>query len=195
MSNLGMTVLLFIFMTVPAFAGSLWNENSASPYSTQKAYKIGDIINVLIAESSSAKHLADTKTTAKDDLAAKFTHTLQRLAPIIGVSNQAAGQLYNVYEGKGQTSRGSSLQARIATWVTETLPNGNLAIKGQHKVEVNGEVQEITITGIIRPKDISGANTIYSYQVANANVSVKGEGTVADAEAPGWITRFLNWLF
>jgi flagellar L-ring protein precursor FlgH len=47
----------------------------------------------------------------------------------------------------------------------------------------------------VRPKDISGANTVYSYQVASAELTVKGAGAVADAESPGWITRILNWLF
>jgi flagellar L-ring protein precursor FlgH len=75
------------------------------------------------------------------------------------------------------------------------LPNGNLKIKGKHKVEVNDEIQEITISGIVRPKDISGSNSIYSYQVANAELAVKGTGVVAETEAPGWLTRLFNWLF
>ncbi|MBU1026512.1 MAG: flagellar basal body L-ring protein FlgH, partial [Candidatus Margulisbacteria bacterium] len=47
----------------------------------------------------------------------------------------------------------------------------------------------------VRPKDISGANSVYSYQVASAELSVIGTGAVAEAESPGWITRILNWLF
>lgn len=178
-----------------ASADSIWNENSASPYSTQKAYKVGDIINVIILESSNAKNLANTKTNVKDDLSAKFTHTIQRLAPIIGKDNSLAGDVSNQYTGDGSTTRGSNVSARIAAWVTEVLPNGNLSIKGQHKVEVNDELQQITLTGIVRPKDISGVNTVYSYQVASANLSVRGSGAVADTAAPGWLTRLFNWLF
>lgn len=189
------TVMLLCFCVGVVGADSLWNENSASPYSSQKAYKVGDIINVIILESSSAKNLAGTKTDVKDDLGIKFTHTLQRLAPIIGTSNQVAGGWGNKYTSSGQTTRGSQVTARISAWVTEVLPNGNLAIKGKHRVEVNDEQQEITFTGIVRPKDISGANTIYSYQVANVELSMKGTGTVADSESPGWLTRIFNWLF
>lgn len=195
MKNVIFYFLFFVFMVGSVFADSIWNENSASPYSTQKAYKVGDIINVIILESSSAKNLAGTKTDVRDDLGAKFTHTIQRLAPIVGTNNQATGQFSNKYAGSGQTTRGSNVQARVSAWVTDILPNGNLQIKGVHRVEVNTEVQEITLTGIVRPKDISGANTIYSYQVANANLSVKGSGAVADSESPGWLTRILNWLF
>ena len=169
--SLGFWILSFGFLSVnSSFADSIWNKDSSSPYTTQRAYKVGDIINIIILESTSAKNIAGTKTDVKDDLGAKFTHSLQRLAPVIGTNNQLAGNVSNRYSGLGQTSRTSNVQARIAAWVTDVLPNGNLSIKGKHRVEVNEEVQEITVTGIIRPQDISGANTLFSYQVANAEL-------------------------
>jgi len=131
----------------------------------------------------------------KDDLSMKFTHTLQRLAPIIGTNNQMAGNATNKYSGIGSTQRASNVQARISAWVTEVLPNGNLEIEGKHRVQVNDETQEITSRGTVRPKDISGANTVYSYQVANADLIVRGSGVIADTESPGFITRIFNWLF
>ncbi len=188
--------LMFGFMAVrPAHADSLWNENSAGPYSPQKAYKVGDIINVVILENSTAKNSATTKTNVNDNLSAKFTHNLQRLAPIIGTNSQAVGQLQNQYTGDGSTARGNNVSARIAAWVVEVIPNGNLSIKGRHRININDEEQEITITGIVRPKDIAGSNTVYSFQVANAELAVSGSGAVSDAGAPGWLTRIFNWLF
>lgn len=187
--------LLVIIASMSASADSVWDKESASPYSTEKAYKTGDIINIVVLESTSAQNKAGTKTDIKDDLGAKFSHTFARLNPLIGANNQVDGQAFNRYQGEGRTSRTSNVQARIAAWVTDVLPNGNLTISGKHKVEVNDEVQEITITGIVRPKDISGANTVFSYQVANAELSVRGTGVVAETESPGWISRILNWLF
>ncbi|MBU1027183.1 MAG: flagellar basal body L-ring protein FlgH, partial [Candidatus Margulisbacteria bacterium] len=186
-------IILMGFCSV-SFADSIWNKESSSPYSTGKAYKEGDIINIMILESSQAQNKAGTDTDVKDDLGVKFTHSIQQLTPIIGANNQATGQLYNRYKGLGGTTRTSNVQARIAAWVTDVLENGNLIIKGNHKVKVNSEIQEITITGMVRPKDISGANSVYSYQVASAELSVIGTGAVAEAESPGWITRILNWL-
>jgi flagellar L-ring protein FlgH len=189
-------ILMFGFLSpAPVLADSLWNDNSASPYSPSKAYKVGDIINVVILENSSAKNQALTKTNVADNLSAKFTHTLQRLAPVIGMNTQAAGQLQNQYTGDGSTTRGNNVQARIAAWVIEVLPNGNLLIKGRHKVNVNDELQEITLTGTVRPRDIAGSNTVFSYQVANAELTVNGTGAVSDTAQPGWLTRIFNWLF
>jgi flagellar L-ring protein precursor FlgH len=154
---------------------------------------VGDIISVIILESSSAKNLAGTRTDVRDDLGLRFQHTLQGLTS--SGNNTMTGQASNRYSGSGQTTRGSTVQARITAWVTDVLPNGNLAIKGAHRVEVNSELQEINLTGIVRAKDISGSNTIFSYQVANAELSIKGTGAVAEAESPGWISRIFNWLF
>ena len=188
-------IFCLILLPLSAYADSVWNKDSASPYSTDKAYKDGDIVHIIILESTSAQNRAGTKTDVRDDLGMKFSHTIQGLAPVIGTSNQATGQFSNKYKGLGQTSRVSNVQARIASWVTEVMENGNLKITGKHKVEVNDEIQEITITGIVRTKDISGANTVFSYQVANAELAVRGTGVVADTESPGWLTRFFNWLF
>ena len=188
-------ILGICLVSSAALADSIWNSESASPYSTSKAYKVGDIINIIILESTTAQNRAGTKSDVRDDLSLKFTHTIQRLAPTIGRDNQATGQASNKYQGLGQTSRYSNVQARISAWVTEIMPNGNLKVKGRHKVEVNDEIQEISITGMVRAKDISGANSVYSYQVADAALAVKGTGVVAETESPGWLTRIFNWLF
>jgi len=186
---------LVLIGATPLWADSIWKDSNASPYSTQKAYKVGDIINIIILENSSAKNKSGSNTNVSDDLAAKLTHTIAKLAPIIGTDNSIGIQLANQYAGDGSTTRGSNVTARVAAWVTEVQPNGNLAIKGKHKVEVNDDLQEITITGTVRAKDISGANTIYSYQVANVDLAMKGTGSVSDVSTPGWFTRFFNWLF
>lgn len=178
-----------------ADADSLWKKSSSSPYSPEKSYKVGDIITVLINETSSAQHKAGTKTDIKDDLGLKFTHSIDRLTPLIGTNNTAAGQWSNKYGGTGGTERSSNVTARVAALVTEVMDNGNLKIEGKHKVNVNDENQEIMISGIVRSKDISVNNSIYSHQVANAEVAISGTGVVQEAESPGWLTRVLNWLF
>lgn len=188
-------VFFIIFFATAAFSDSLWSEKSSSPYSPEKAYKKGDIVTVIILESTTAKHEAGTNTYVKDDLGMKFSHTIARLDPYIGREGSITGQGSNRYQGTGRTQRTSNVQAKIAATVTDVDKNGNLMIEGTHKIEINDELQEINIKGMVRSKDISISNTIYSYQVANAEVTIFGVGTVQEAESPGWITRILNWLF
>ncbi|MGW8193918.1 MAG: flagellar basal body L-ring protein FlgH, partial [Desulforhopalus sp.] len=76
-------------------------------------------------------------------------------------------------------------------------PNGQLKIRGGKEVMVNNEVQMIYLTGIIRPVDITAANTVLSSKVLNARISYTGKGSVSDKQKPGWMMRLLDnvWPF
>lgn len=189
-------LLGILLLGLTANADSIFKaEKATSPYSPDKSFKVGDIITILIMETSSAQHKAGTNTDTKDDFGLKFNHTIDRLTPVIGTSNSLGGQNSQKYGGSGSTQRQSNVQAKVAALVTEVLDNGNLKIEGHHKVSVNDENQEILVSGTVRSKDISISNAIYSYQVADADISIKGSGPIQEAEAPGWFTRILNWLF
>ena len=178
-----------------SYGDSLWSSDTPSPYSPTKAYKPGDILSVYIVENTNAQHKAGTDTNIKDDMSLKFTHTLDRLTSLIQKDSEGKWQNSNKYTGTGTTQRASSVTAKIAAMVTEIMPNGNISIEGSHKIDINNETQDILISGIVSPKDINPGDIVYSYQIANANVSVKGEGVIQEAEEPGWFTRVLNWLF
>jgi flagellar L-ring protein precursor FlgH len=60
---------------------------------------------------------------------------------------------------------------------------------------INGEEQEIVISGLIRSRDVTPDNTVLSTFVADAEIAFVGTGVVADKNKPGIITRLLNWLF
>lgn len=62
---------------------------------------------------------------------------------------------------------------------------------------VNNEVQIIYLTGIIRPVDITAANTVNSDKILNARISYTGDGVLSDKQEPGWIMRSLDnvWPF
>ena len=82
--------------------------------------------------------------------------------------------------------------------VADVLPNGFLKVQGEKIMNLNQGSEVIRIRGIIRPQDISSANTIESQQIANAEITYKGKGMVADSNDAGWLTRFFNsgwWPF
>ena len=75
------------------------------------------------------------------------------------------------------------------------MPNDTMRIEGRQKIVINGEEQEIVISGIIRNRDVAPDNTVLSTFVADAEIAFLGTGIVADKNNPGIITRIFNWLF
>ena len=67
----------------------------------------------------------------------------------------------------------------VAAVVTGILPNGNLIIEGTQEVRTNAELRQLTVSGIIRPEDISSANTIRHTQIAEARIAYGGRGDIS----------------
>jgi flagellar L-ring protein precursor FlgH len=82
--------------------------------------------------------------------------------------------------------------AQIAVRVIDVLPNHNLLIEGKRETSFSDEHQTIVLHGVIRPEDVTSANTVLSYNVADASISIVGKGTVTDTQNKGWFTRILD---
>ncbi len=190
-----LTAVIIIAVSAAAIADSLWSDKSVSPYSNQRSYKVGDVVMVLIIESTSAVQKAGTDTSAQDNLSMNFTHTIQQLNPLVAPTTSLSGSKSSAFNGSGSTTRSSNVLAAVGATVTEVMQNGNLVIQGTHKVSVNDESQEISIKGVVRPSDITQWNTVNSYQVADSTVTVKGKGTVGETTSPGLLMKILNWIF
>jgi flagellar L-ring protein FlgH len=72
--------------------------------------------------------------------------------------------------------------------------NGDLVVAGEQSLEINGEEQLITLSGIVRPRDVTGDNTVLSSRIADARIRFAGEGFVTDQSKPGLLARIFNFL-
>jgi flagellar L-ring protein precursor FlgH len=81
--------------------------------------------------------------------------------------------------GSGAVNRSEKISLTIAAVVTAVLPNGNMMIQGTQEVRTNTDVRQLTVAGIVRPEDISSANTIKHTQIAEARISYGGRGDIS----------------
>jgi flagellar L-ring protein precursor FlgH len=179
----------------PPLEGSLWSPHiNSNYYADLKARNVGDIVTINIVESASASKNAETKTARTSGLEASWSGVLSKL---VGgwVGDEQKVSFGNEFDGKGETTRSSRLNAYITAQVVQVLPNGNLVIQGTREVQVNQEKQFIFVQGIIRPEDISSSNIILSTSIAEARIELSGQGAVSDKQRPGWFARILDWVW
>tara|TARA_Y100001970_G_scaffold33236_2_gene41275 strand:- start:7835 stop:8395 length:561 start_codon:yes stop_codon:yes gene_type:complete len=177
-------------------------DNAKTPFYgvNRRLIRVGDIITIYVSESTSAAQQASTSTERESRLGASIQNNWEQVGNLLGNETLNQKRQYGLngddkYEGSGQTSRRSQVKAVVSSVVTEILDNGNLYVEGIHKVKVNDELETIRVAGVIRPQDISPKNSVYSYQVAKAEISVHGSGVVASKQSPGIMTKVFNWLF
>ena len=187
--SLGMAAPVFGANATP----SLWSDEGGNRYSNRKAMHVGDLITVLVTESSQGSNSA-TLNTQKES---KFNATggpnigALKFIPLFQANTDVKDQL----TGTGQTSLSGQLTTKITAKVIEIRPNGHLVIEGSRLISVNGDDDRITLHGVARPEDIQADNTILSTYLAEARITYDGKGAVKNAAHRGFILRLLSWFF
>jgi len=188
-------VLLLATMALPASGQGLFSRRPAESSTmfedrrAPRASKVGDILTVLVMETTSASNTSAVDTEKEASLNWSGPGGLK--LPGFSLSADAT----NEFEGEGSTSRSQSIQARISVQVVDVRPNGDLVIEGSRVIDINGESEVIYVSGSINPFVIPATNIIESFRVANLQVSYKGKGVLTEGSRPGFVVRFLSWLF
>jgi flagellar L-ring protein precursor FlgH len=172
--------------TGQASANSLWRAGARTFFHDQRARRVGDILTVNVAIADNAQVSNETNRSRASSASAGAPHffglesTIGKIIPssnngtnLIGLSGADSS------DGKGVITRSETINLTLAAIVTAVLPNGNLVIQGRQQVTTNNELRDLTISGIVRPEDISATNTINHTQIAEARISYGGKGDVS----------------
>jgi len=180
--------------------GSIYQaSNSVGLFEDVKAHRVGDILTIKLVESTNASKSATT-TTKKTDSIDTGTPTLLGSGVVFNGVNPLNNSLSssNNFTGDGASTQSNTLTGNITVTVARVLSNGNLIVRGQKILTLNHGDEYIRISGIVRPADIGSDNSVLSTQIANADISYSGRGTLADTNHMGWLARFFNgswWPF
>ena len=175
---------------------SLWQSGSRSFFNDQRATDIGDIITVEI-------EIDDSAEISNSSNRQRSSQTSAGVSNFFGLE-QSVGQLFNNafdpenmigaqadsdQNGSGAINREEKIEFTMAAVIVDRLPNGNLVVAGRQEVRINGELREITVSGIIRPEDVTANNTISQTQIAEARISYGGRGQLSAVQRPNWGQR------
>lgn len=188
-------VVLALALPTRALAQSMWTaETAKSMFADKRARSIGDLLTILVQESTSSAKENSTKTSKSTGLDAAINTFLYSPAasglltkggklPAINMASK------NSFDGGGQIQNTEKLTARIAVRVVDVLPNGNLVIEGRRQTKIAGETTDAVLRGVVRGEDVAANNTVYSYNVADASIQYLSKGPVSDSQRKGWFTK------
>ncbi|HET8702164.1 MAG TPA: flagellar basal body L-ring protein FlgH [Nitrococcus sp.] len=167
-------------------------------YEDRTARRVGDIVTVTLDEKTDASKDANTQLGRQYTYALPTPTLLGKHLVYNGTPVSFDVDSKQDFKGGGSSTQSNALSGVITATVIRVKPNGNLVIQGQKKLTLNRGDEYVTITGEVRPDDLSADNTVSSTRVANARISYTGDGALADSSTVGWLTRlFLSiiWPF
>lgn len=144
-------------------------RRAVSLYADVKAYQAGDLITVILAERTSARR--SSESTAQQSARVGGSGTTSS-GDFFGLDAQFGGQR----DSDSRTVQSDLLAGTITARVVGVDAAGNLSIEGERRLNVDGAVHLMTVQGLVRPADVTTANTVLSYQIAGADVVYRQEG-------------------
>ena len=131
-----------------------------SLYRDVKAKRIGDVITVVLQESTSGSSTSDNKqSTSSDGMASgSMSGSFLPFEPTFGSGvnvNYGADQ-------KNLSSQRQLLEGYISVQIVEVTQSGDLMVEGNRMTEVNGEIHKMSLSGIVRQNDVDSKNQVLS---------------------------------
>ena len=181
-------IAVLLLAGMPVEAANLYTNGNWPALATDRtAHRVGDILTILVYESSAATNTANNNSDRKSNFGGDIS---------AGVKfNESANlDLRSGSNNAGTTNRSGAMVAQIGAVVDQVLPNGDLQISGAELLNINGEKTKIRVKGRVRLADITAQNTVLSSRLADAVIVYNGEGFVSSSAKPGIVTRIFDWL-
>lgn len=176
-------------MPSEAGAQSLWADNRRSVFADRRAGQVGDILTILISESSTtSQSLSNSNSKSGNQSLSAGTGIFSFLAAATASGSDS-------FKANGSANNTNTATGNVTVTVVEVKDNGNLVVEGTQSIWNNKNEHKITVTGVVRPEDISYNNTISSTKVADATLRFDGKGPLNAKQRQGILTQIFNILF
>jgi len=159
--------------------------------SDSRAFRPGDVLTVVLQETTQASKSADTSFGKQSKVA---------IAPVVvgghALDSDVSVDAKRTFDGSATSTQQNALQGAITVIVEDVLPNGLLLVRGEKSLTLNQGEEFLRVAGYVRAQDIDSNNRVSSQRIANARIVYSGRGALHDANSAGWLTRFFTspWI-
>jgi flagellar L-ring protein precursor FlgH len=165
----------------------VFSAETVSLTSDARAFRVGDVVTVQLQETTQASKKAGTSfSKGSTATAAPITAFGKSLKTGLSIAGDRS------FTGDATSTQQNALTGAITVIVQEVLPNGLLRVAGEKRLQLNQGEEFVRLKGYLRAADIDNENQVSSLRVANARIAYSGQGSLADANTPGWLTRFFT---
>jgi len=169
-------------------SGGVFSADTISLTSDARAFRVGDVVTVILQETTQASKKAGTSFSKGSTASVTPITALGKIFPKTGIDMNADRS----FTGDSTSTQQNALSGAVTVIVQEVLPNGLLRVSGEKRLQLNQGEEFLRLKGYVRAGDIDNDNQVSSLRVANARIAYSGQGTLADANTPGWLTRFFT---
>ena len=170
-----------------------------------RVFRKHDLIQIVVRESSDTE-IEQELDTEKDwamtgEIKAFPDIRLNELLQLIMRAGRTTGlpkldvSVGKDFEGDGNYTRQDRFSARLTAEVVDILPNGNLVLEARTHVKNDSEESVIKVTGICRPSDVTGDNTVLSNQMHDLFIEKQNRGEVKKGSQKGILTKAFEAIF
>lgn len=145
----------------------------ASWLNDRRPLRVGDILTVVVDEQTAAREQVSTDAKARraHALALNAGDPTNKIGPVKTFSTSSDANSLDAADARRQ----GDLTAVIAVRVVSLDPLGNARVEGAKTVSVDGRNQDVRLTGVVRPEDVSPEYLVFSSRIAEATISYKGK--------------------
>lgn len=170
--------------------GAIYQEGFGVDLYQRRAHRIGDILTIILNESTSSSKSSTTSFSKENDSSVADSTADGRGFLGTGIELNGAIRSSVEFSGESDADQSNQLQGSITVTVSGVFANGNLEVRGEKWLQLSQGSEYIRITGLVRREDISPDNTISSTRVADVRIAYSGTGVLSNANKASWLTRF-----
>ena len=174
-------------------------------YFRQKASRMHDSVTIVVDENTSSE--ITSSNDLKRDTSNNFTLTnwlTPKLSGGLGTTQhgQAAGgntptmawSGSRAHKSDSSIDRSQKFTSTLTGKVIDVLTNGYLVVEAKKTVNVNGEAQVVSVTGIVNPDHMDSNSAVRAEHIMDMEVKYFGNGPMTRMDKRGWWAKAWDFL-
>ena len=200
-----LTLGLFIAFVFPftVQATSLWSKSSNSQrgmFGGKRAYSVGDLITIDVAESSSlaaSQNSVRNRQLEVQNAVTQFLYANSKLGTHNGGLPGTQIETQSSNQGGGSIANTQDLKEGLVSWLLMFYQMASLVLEGARMVTFSGESYYAVLKGMVRQEDIGFGfkdglryrNIVSSQYIADAQIEFVSKGSLNDAQKESWYQK------